>query len=80
MLIVWQLLLFHALNNSFSQTLIIMILERRCILYVFLYVNHTLLLIKESLLGDVHCRDLLLHDNPVLDAIPNFILDLVLNT
>ena len=80
LLIIRQLLLFHALNNSFGQTLVIMALERGRILNVFFNVDCTLLLIEESLLCDVHCLDLLLHDDPVLDAVPNFILDLVLNT
>lgn len=80
LLITWQLLLFHARNNGFSQTLVIMVLERGRILNVFFNVNRTLLLIEESLLCDVHRLDLLLHNDPVLDAVPDLILDLVLNT
>lgn len=79
LLIVWQLLLFHTLNDCFCQGLTLVILERRWVLNVFLNVDGALGLIEECLLCDIHCLDLFIYNDLILDAVPNLILDLVLN-
>lgn len=56
-----------------------MVLECRRILDILFNIDRALLLIEERLLGDIHRLDLLLYDDPVLDTVPNLILDLVLD-
>lgn len=79
LLSIWQLLLFDTLNNGFSKTLIVMVLERSLILNVLLNINHSLLIIEECLISNIHRLDLLLNNHLVLDTVPNLILDFVLN-